>query len=210
MNTPKIIVITGPPSSGKTTQCSLVLDELKYLHRLDFDKLLKSKQNEYPIIKELRDRGKLKSGIPADVVKSIFDEYVSNKTEEDAILFYRGPSTVDEAVLLPTPQLFIVLSIDTNTAIQRASTRRVDEVSGVTYNLIHDEQKIKELGIAHRLKKRFGDDSDLLKARIERHKARMELIVEYYSNKTVVETINGNAPQKDITEKIIELVNKIM
>lgn len=211
-----LVVITGPPSSGKTTQCDLLLDYLKNVQhitceKIDLDKLLKVKQDQYPIIKQLRQQGKLKTKLPSHITREIMKDHL-RQSNVDVMLFYRGPSTLEEAHVLPNPDIVIILDMsDRESMIQRAFMRRVDLQTGKTYNLVKDHDEIEKLGIRDRLTRRLGDDRELFTQRLERHEQRMHSIFAYYETTTKVVHIDGQRDYlhvfNDVKDTVLDLLS---
>ncbi|OOV19080.1 nucleoside monophosphate kinase [Flavobacterium sp. LM4] len=79
----EILIITGPPYSGKGTQCEILKKELKFEHISTGDRCRLEKQNETEIGRimcEYEEKGDL---VPDSIMKNLFskilDENISNK-----------------------------------------------------------------------------------------------------------------------------------
>jgi adenylate kinase len=205
-----LVVITGAPSSGKTTQVDKLLDAFgTHVQKLDLNRLLKSKVDEYPIIKQLIQKGKLKTQMPVEISAMILSEAIQNG-ESKFNLFYRGPASVEEAKAFPKPNLVIVLNMpDKETIIERVANRRVDETTGKTYHLVNDREEINRLGIRSRLTQRFGDDRELLSQRLKRYDEKMESVINYYQQTTQVAIVDGQRSVEEVFQEVYELVKSV-
>lgn len=109
-------------------------------------------------------------------------EQQAQTNARNCFVYYRGPSSVQEAnLLLPMVTLVIYLDISNKAAIQRVCNRRLDPETGETVHLIHDAQRIK-----HRLqylKCRLGDSQDLFTKRLARFEQIWTQLNPMYSSK---------------------------
>jgi adenylate kinase family enzyme len=204
------VVMAGPPSSGKTTQCDMLHEFLNNSNikceQLSVTQLIHDKQDQIPIIKELRMKGKLKTQLSTQITQQILEDHLRTCTSE-VILFYRGPSTVEEALIFPKIDLLIVLEMkDREEMIQRVCMRRVDQQTGKTYHLIKDSAEIDRLGILDRLTCRFGDDRELFERRLDRHEQRMAPIIEHYRDITEVKFVDAQRDIEQVFADVRDLV----
>lgn len=203
----KIIILLGPPGSGKGTQGQL-LSEKYGLYFFETSKLiediflsdtefLETPEGKFYIKdeKELRSSGKLCS--PPFVFKLIKDHVKKLHDLGTFILFSGSPRTEYEAQRL-VPFLcelygkdnitLFALKMDPQDSIYRNSNRRICELMrhSILYN--QDTKDLQTCPIdGSKLIKRdgVGDDPETIKIRLEEYSQRTEPIIEYIKNQGI-------------------------
>lgn len=114
----EILIITGPPYSGKGTQCEMLYKELGYTHVSTGDLCRIEKENDTAIgkiIAAYEEKGDL---VPDDIMKALFNQVLDAKQGDKGIILDGYPRTIpqvnDLMELINAKQLHIrsVLHID--------------------------------------------------------------------------------------------------
>lgn len=129
----EIIIITGPPYSGKGTQCEILKEKLKYTHISTGDRCREEKRKDTDIgalIKQYEEHGGL---VPDSVMKDLFSRIINENLDKDFVLLDGYPRTipqVDDLIdLIKSKELNIkcVLSVEVSQEelLKRAEKRAV-------------------------------------------------------------------------------------
>ena len=114
----EILIITGPPYSGKGTQCEILKTQLNFEHISTGDRCRLEKQNDTEIGKimsEYEEKGDL---VPDSIMKDLFGQILDENSSKDGIILDGYPRTepqVNDLIeLVDSKQMSIgkVLNID--------------------------------------------------------------------------------------------------
>ncbi|WP_316636433.1 nucleoside monophosphate kinase [uncultured Flavobacterium sp.] len=89
----EILIITGPPYSGKGTQCEILKEELKFKHISTGDRCRLEKQNKTEIGKimsEYEEKGNL---VPDSMMKDLFSKILDENISNNGIILDGYPRT---------------------------------------------------------------------------------------------------------------------
>lgn len=112
----KIVIITGPPYSGKGTQCEIISKELHYAHLSTGDRCREEKAQQTEIgqiMSSYEEKGDL---VPDSIMKTLFGQILDENKQRKGILLDGYPRTkpqVDDLLeLVAARQLEISLVIN--------------------------------------------------------------------------------------------------
>lgn len=92
----KIIIITGPPYSGKGTQCEVIKKNLDYNHISTGDRCRLEKEEKTEIgmiMSEYEERGDL---VPDELMKDLFSQILDENIESKGIILDGYPRTIHQ------------------------------------------------------------------------------------------------------------------
>lgn len=220
--TKKIIIILGPPGSGKGTQAENVAESFNFFH-LETSKLLeevvRSKSRD-PEIEKLREQ--FFSGVllePKFVAKVVIDKAKELARQNKSIVFSGSPRTLYEAEnempvfekLYKKENIFIInLNISEKESIKRNSSRRICSVCRYPIpNLPKSKFLDKCLKCGGKIIKREIDDPKIIKTRLKEYKSRTLPVIDYLKNRGYkIHKINGNQSIENVFDDIKEIVSK--
>lgn len=131
----EVLIITGPPYSGKGTQCEILTDQLDFVHISTGDRCRLEKRNETEIGKimsEYEEKGDL---VPDSIMKDLFSKILDENSSREGIILDGYPRTkpqVDDLIeLVESKELKIgkVLNIDVPKTELLTRARRRAETS---------------------------------------------------------------------------------
>ena len=197
----KIIILLGPPGSGKGTQSHKVINEFCYCQLSTGDLLREAVQKRTPggiRAKEAMDRGQLVSD---EIINEILEPVINSPSCERGVIFDGYPRTTPQAQNLEKllEQLgrnldhVFELKVDQNILYGRVEGRRVHLPSGRTYHLKNNPPKIegKDDISGEPLVHRDDDKREVIKARLDVYNQKTQPIVEYYKGKNVLKSLNA-------------------
>jgi len=186
----KILVITGPPYSGKGTQCEILKNELGFRHISTGDRIRveKEQKTEFGIIaSEYEKKGDL---VPDSIMKTLLGKIVDENVQETGIILDGYPRTEDQ--------------VDTLIAILKEKGKVIDKV--INIEVPKDE-------LLNRAKKRAEtsdriDDQDTKThfKRINIFESTTRPAIEYMKSNLNVISIDGSASIEEITEKLKKVI----
>jgi Adenylate kinase and related kinases len=172
-----IIILLGPPGSGKGTQANFIQSKLSIPHLSTGDILRQSVKNETNLgrkVKDIMAKGKLVSD---DLVLDVIKERVSQSDCDQGFILDGYPRNIIQA-----ESLNIVLK-DINRNIDKILFLDVD------FSVLHS--RIESRSKENNEEKRADDTSDILIKRLDEYKSQTAPLGEYYSNDKKFKKING-------------------
>ena len=223
----KVIILIGPPGSGKGTQAELLAKKLNIYH-LETSKILEEKFKEktkgFVVIegkkysfsqeKELLEAGKLCS--PPFVAYLTIERIKELKKAKQKLVLSGSPRTLYEAKnLIPLLEklygkkriICFFLEISLEESIFRNSHRRICEIARHPILYSKDNEKLKwcPLDGTKLIKRGKLDDPETIKVRWEEYIKRTLPVIEYLKKRKIrVEKINGSLPPSVVFSEIIK------
>jgi adenylate kinase len=214
-----IIVLLGPPGSGKGTQAQLL--QSKYnVHKLSTgDMLRQAIENGTPLgekVKPLLASGQL---VPDELMIDIIkDELKENKNNKDFV-FDGFPRTLNQAEKLDDLVAVLNLEIDhvfefrvpDTSIIQRVLGRYSCSKCGAAYNRINNPSKQKDVCDFCSAKNSFihreDDNEETVVKRLQTYHNLINPIIKHYLNKNILHTVDGTMTVENVLAQIISIIN---
>lgn len=179
------MMISGPPASGKGTQCRMIVEKYGLVHISTGDILRAEVSSGTEIgkkAKEYIDNGKL---VPDEIVTDMVMTRLSlPDVKERGWLLDGYPRSYSQAQSLERanirPDVYIVLDVPDEILIDRCVGRRMDPVSGKIYHLKYFPPETDE--ISARLITRRDDTQEKAESRLDTYKRSADAIFSTYSD----------------------------
>ena len=225
---PKVIIILGPPGSGKGTQSGLLAEKfgLYYFEtaKVGEERINQAKKGEYILAdgqkyyfeneKKLWKSGKLWS--PPFITALVKDKIKELAAKKQNIVFAGSPRTIYEGEKL-TPLLkklygkenitVILIEQSAEASIFRNSHRRICELVRHPILYSKENEKLKKCPLdGSKLIRRKGlDDPETIKTRLKEYKERTLPLIDYFKEeKLLVKKINGSPPPAIVFKNILK------
>ena len=185
-----IIILLGPPGSGKGTQANFIKNKLSIPHLSTGDILRQSVKNQTDLgnkVKNIMAKGELVSD---DLVLDVIKERVSESDCDQGFILDGYPRNIVQA-----ESLNIVLN-DIN--------RNIDRILFLDVDFAVLQSRIESRSKENNEEKRADDTSEVLIKRLEEYKIQTAPLGEYYSNNKKFKKING---MKSISEVSLDIEN---
>ena len=185
-----IIILLGPPGSGKGTQANFIQNKLSIPHLSTGDILRQSVKNETDLgnkVKNIMARGELVSD---DLVLDVIKERVSQSDCNLGFILDGYPRNITQAESLNK----VLKDID----------RNIDKILFLDVDFEVLESRIESRTKENNEEKRADDTSEVLIKRLEEYKIQTAPLGEYYSNNKKFKKING---MKSISEVSLDIEN---
>ncbi|MEG0851749.1 nucleoside monophosphate kinase [Flavobacterium plurextorum] len=182
----EILIITGPPYSGKGTQCEILKDELKFEHISTGDRCRLEKQNETEIGKIMsryEEKGDL---VPDTIMKDLFSNILDENITANGIILDGYPRT--------EPQVNDLLELVKSKNLKIGKVINID---------VPKEELLKRAKKRAETSNRKDDkDASIHLKRIEVFENSTRPAIEYMKSKIKVLTFDGMGTIEEITKRI--------
>ena len=185
-----IIILLGPPGSGKGTQANFIQNKLSIRHLSTGDILRQSVKNETDLgnkVKNIMAKGELVSD---DLVLDVIKERVSQSDCNLGFILDGYPRNITQAESLN----IVLKDID----------RNIDRILFLDVDFEVLESRIESRTKENNEEKRADDTSEVLIKRLEEYKIQTAPLGEYYSNNKKFKKING---MKSISQVSLDIEN---
>ncbi len=173
--------------------------------------------NETPVGLEAKsyiDKGNL---VPDEVTAKLVEERLKQPDTKNGFILDGFPRTTVQAELLEdiTKRLekpltnVIAIDVDEDVLIKRLSARYICKKCGATYNKISNPTKVEgtcDRCGGHEFFQREDDKPEVVKNRLEVNKKMNTPLRDFYEEKGILSTVNG----EQTPEKVFEDIDKIL
>jgi len=207
----KIIIIFGPPGSGKGTQAAKIAKEygLSYFGTGDLIREEAAKETEFgkKFQEILNDsQGRL---VPDELVEQFIGERIKNLDFNKGVIFDGYPRTINQAnslksILGGIKPLVLILKVDTSAIIERILSRRICENCEKIFENPAKMGIIKCDACGGKLIQRGDDNADTISKRIDIYENETAPLVDFYQKEGKIIEINGNPSIEEVWSNIVK------
>ena len=211
------VILLGPPGAGKGTQAKKIVESYSIPHISTGDMLRENINNSTPLgikASSYMSKGEL---VPDELSITIIKDRLSRTDCSKGFLLDGYPRTIPQADALQMiltesdRKIDVVLNIEVydEELIKRLSGRRMCKC-GASYHMIFNPPENDEICdlCKGKLFQRDDDKEEAIRNRLTVYKKQTQPLIEYYTRKRLIRTINGgqDIPQifKDIKKVLKE------
>lgn len=213
----KNLIITGLPGAGKGTQAERIIEKYGIPHISTGDMFRSAIKNETQLgleAKSFMDKGEL---VPDEVTNGIVKERLQEEDTKNGFLLDGFPRTMDQANALDTIMTDLdrtidaVINIDVNPEVlmSRLTGRIICRNCGATYHKVNHPPKVEgvcdKCGSAD-LYQREDDKPETVENRIRINQEQSAPILEYYSNKGLLHTVDGEIGIENVFSEVQNII----
>ncbi len=211
------IILLGPPGAGKGTQAKKISEYYSLPHISTGDILRENISNNTPLglkAKSYMSRGEL---VPDELLITIIRDRLSRQDCSGGFLLDGYPRTVPQADALAmiltesNRKLDVVLNIevDDKELIRRLSGRRMC-TCGASYHVAFNPPEKEGFcdSCGGKLYQREDDKVEAVKNRLVVYEKQTKPLIDYYSKKKLIRTVDGGKEISEIFEDIKEVLEE--
>ena len=212
----KTIVLMGAPGAGKGTQARL-LQERMHLPQISTGDIFRSLKNaQTPLAQEVREimeRGQL---VPDELTIQLVKERTAKDDCRDGYIldgFPRTPAQAASLEKLAAEQgkqiVAIQIEVPYDLLEKRMTGRRNCPVCNEIYNVYFKPPRHDNVCDFHpeaQLVQRADDNPETVRARLATYEKQTRPLVDYYSSKNLLRTVDGNRDRESIYRDIEQIV----
>lgn len=205
------IILLGAPGAGKGTQAVRLAEKYKIPHISTGDMFRYNIKNQTPVgllAKSYIDKGQL---VPDEVTVRIVRERLEKDDCKNGYLLDGFPRTVEQAEALGEfSEVDAVVNVDVpmHKLLKRITGRRVCGKCGESYHVDYLGGKTTCLKCDGELIQRADDNEETVGKRLEVYVTQTAPLVEYYGNKGLLVTIDGDGEIEEVFGRITEELDK--
>ncbi len=184
------IIIFGPPGAGKGTQAKLLANKLNNFQVSTGDMLRDEINKNSEIGKKIitfMNEGKF---VDDEIVNKLLEKIIFDPKKKDKLIFDGYPRTINQA-----KNLEILL---------KKSSQNIEYIFFLNVN---KDSIIKRIEKRKILEKRTDDDASTILKRYDTYMKITKPVLEYYSKNHNFHEVDGSMEIKDISQKIVEILN---
>ncbi|MGO4994719.1 adenylate kinase [Jeotgalibaca porci] len=214
----KNLIITGLPGAGKGTQAERIIEKYEIPHISTGDMFRSAIKNETQLgleAKSFMDKGEL---VPDEVTNGIVKERLQEEDTKNGFLLDGFPRTMDQADALDKIMTDLdrtidaVINIDVNPEVlmSRLTGRIICRNCGATYHKVNHPPKVE--GVCDKcgstdLYQREDDKPETVENRIRINQEQSAPILEYYSNKGLLHTVDGEIGIENVFSEVQNIID---
>ena len=210
------IIMLGAPGAGKGTQAKMLADKYMIPHISTGDIFRANIKNGTELgqkAKTYMDQGLL---VPDELVCDLVVDRVQQEDCKEGYILDGFPRTIPQAEALDAALANIGSKIDyavnvevpDENIVNRMSGRRACVNCGATYHIVHIPPKTE--GICDtcnsELILRDDDKPETVKNRLDVYHKQTQPLIDFYSAKGVLKSVDGTVDMKDVFNSIVEIL----
>lgn len=199
-----IVVLVGPPGSGKGTQAKILCDEygIPQLSTGDMLRAAKKAGTLDPELLRIMDSGGL---VPDQAVIDLIDRRIDQDDCKPGFLLDGFPRTVPQAEALEgllnkrSVKLDCVVQLDVkrDLLMERLTGRRTDKRSGQIYHLVYSPPPP-----GAELEHRADDRPEAVGKRLDAYEAMTAALLPFYETKGLLRRVDGVGKPEEVTARV--------
>ena len=211
------IIMLGAPGAGKGTQAKMIADKYQIPHISTGDIFRANIKNGTELgmeAKKYMDQGLL---VPDELTVKILLDRVAQPDCENGYVLDGFPRTIPQAKVLDEAlaglgdaiDYAINVDVPDENIINRMSGRRACLSCGATYHIEHIPPKTEGMcdKCGQPLVLRDDDKPETVKNRLQVYHGQTRPLIDFYSEKGVLKTVDGTVDMKDVFDAIVEILD---
>ena len=211
------IIMLGAPGAGKGTQAKMIADKYQIPHISTGDIFRANIKNGTELgaeAKKYMDQGLL---VPDELTVRILLDRVAQEDCAGGYVLDGFPRTIPQAQVLDEAleklgekiDMCIDVDVPDENIIKRMSGRRACLSCGATYHIEHIPPKTE--GVCDKcgqpLVLRDDDKPETVQNRLHVYHEQTQPLIDFYSEKGVLKTVDGTVDMKDVFDAIVEILD---
>jgi len=212
------LIFLGPPGAGKGTQARRLVERYGIPQISTGDMLREEIANGTALGRKadsFMGRGEL---VPDDLIIDVVEQRLRKEDCRTGFLLDGFPRTLPQAEALDQllermgcdVSLVIALEVGPDVVVERNSLRRSCPSCNATYHLTGRPPARDQLcdACGTELVQREDDREDVIRHRLEVYQNQTQPLIDYYRQRNLLRTVNGDQPMDEVTRAIEALVDE--
>ena len=211
----RIIVLSGPPGSGKGTQAELMCKRTGFAHYSTGDQFRYEITQKTKIGKKVNEYVKQGTLVPDTIVLELTKNFIKNN-EDNGVVFDGFPRTLIQAEGLDEildnkrkeVDCAIFIELELSEIIRRLTERRVCRKCGTIYNLSFKQPKLEGIcdSCNGELYQREDDKEATIRRRFEVYERQTQELISYYQKQSKLHIVQGEIGKDLVHEQIVKII----
>jgi len=210
------IIMLGAPGAGKGTQAKMIAEKYSIPHISTGDIFRANIKNGTELgmeAKKYMDQGLL---VPDELTVKILLDRVANDDCKNGYVLDGFPRTIPQAEVLDNAlnelgdKIDFAVNVDVpdENIIRRMGGRRACLSCGATYHIEHVPPKTEGIcdTCGQELVLREDDKPETVKNRLDVYHAQTQPLIDFYTEKGVLKTVDGTVDMKDVFAAIVAIL----
>ncbi len=210
------IIMLGAPGAGKGTQAIMIAEKYGIPHISTGDMFRANIKNNTPLgveAKKYMDQGAL---VPDELTVKILLDRVAQDDCKNGYVLDGFPRTIPQAEVLEkalseiNDKIDYAVNVDVpdENIIKRMGGRRACVKCGSTYHIEHVPPKKEGIcdNCGEKLILRDDDKPETVKNRLNVYHTQTQPLIDFYSNKGVLKSVDGTQKMDDVFNSIVEIL----
>ena len=210
------LVMLGAPGAGKGTQANMIAEKYGIPHISTGDIFRANIKEGTDLGKEAKsymDKGEL---VPDELTVRLLLDRVSKDDCKDGYVLDGFPRTIPQAEVLEKElekngdriDKAVNVDVPDENIVNRMSGRRACLKCGATYHIVHIPPKKEGIcdNCGSELVQRDDDKEETVKNRLKVYHDQTAPLIEFYSSRNVLETVDGTKPSEDVFANICSIL----
>lgn len=210
------IIMLGAPGAGKGTQAKMIAEKYGIPHVSTGDIFRANIKNGTQLgmeAKQYMDQGLL---VPDELTVKILLDRVANEDCKNGYVLDGFPRTIPQAEVLDKAlaelgdKIDYAINVDVpdENIVKRMGGRRACLSCGATYHIEHVPPKTEGIcdSCGQELVLRDDDKPETVQNRLNVYHEQTQPLIEFYSAKDVLKTVDGTMDMKDVFEAIVTIL----
>ena len=211
------IIMLGAPGAGKGTQAKMIAEKYSIPHVSTGDIFRANIKNGTQLgmeAKQYMDQGLL---VPDELTVKILLDRVANEDCKNGYVLDGFPRTIPQAEVLDKAlselgdQIDYAINVDVpdENIVKRMGGRRACLSCGATYHIEHVPPKSEGIcdSCGQELVLRDDDKPETVQNRLNVYHEQTQPLIEFYSAKGVLKTVDGTMDMKEVFEAIVTILS---
>ncbi len=188
MKSLEFLIFLGPPGSGKGTQAEILTNKLNFIHLSIGDLLRENIVNNTELGKLASKYVKSGELVPDELIIDLMDSFITelkNESNVSGIILDGFPRTINQA-----------------TALENKIKQLNVNIKAVLNLDISDQEILNRLAG----RGREDDKPELIKNRLKVYRNQTEPLLEFYKERSLLDTIDGDQSESDVSNAIFNIL----
>jgi adenylate kinase len=205
-----LVVLVGPPGSGKGTQAKVIC-QLHGIPQISTGDMLRAAKREGTLARkylEIMDSGGL---VPDEAMIELIDQRIDAPDCAPGFLLDGFPRTVPQAEALNglvgkrSRSLDAVIQLDVPRQLleERLVHRRTDKTSGQIYHLLYNPPPLGA-DVEHRA----DDRPEAVEKRLDAYDAMTAALLPYYESRGLLRRVDGVGKPEEVTTRVLSALGR--